>query len=102
MHGLTKVKAGAVELRAGPLMLVYESGSLRNISIGNCEIINHVYISLRDRSWVEVPCKILDQKIEIREDSFQISFNASNEQGEIRYRWQAEITGSSSGVIRYG
>jgi hypothetical protein len=101
IYGGNEYKTQAVKLRAGQLALFYESGSLRNISLGNITVISHVYPSLRNSNWVEIRTRILKQKIESREDSFRISFDALKELGAIRYLFKCEITGSSSSAINF-
>ena len=45
----------ARELHAGSLACLYVAGSIRHICAGETEIINRVYLALRDRNWGTVP-----------------------------------------------
>ena len=52
------------ELRAGPLSLVFESGDLRYIRLGDREVLRRVYVAVRDHNWDTIPIAISDLSIE--------------------------------------
>ena len=62
-------------LRAGKLTMIYENGSLRTISIGEFEMVRMIYAAVRGKAWLTAEPEITDEKIDIREDSFQIKYN---------------------------
>jgi hypothetical protein len=88
-------------LRAGPLALEYEGGDLRYIALGDREVLRRVYVAVRDRNWGTVPPRRGDERLEVRDDSFRITYHAEHIEGNIDFRWRAEILGEADGTIRY-
>jgi hypothetical protein len=88
-------------LRAGPLSLVFEAGDLRTIRLGEHEILRRVYVAIRDRAWGTVPAALSHLRVDDDGDSFQISFEAQNRQGDIDFLWQAVIRGDRRGRITF-
>ncbi len=89
------------ELRAGPLSLIYEAGDLRYIRLGNHEILRRVYVAIRDQNWGTVPPVLFNTHTEIGSDSFNISYEVENKQGEIDFLWRGVISGDARGVITF-
>ncbi|MFC1976295.1 hypothetical protein ACFLXQ_07840 [Chloroflexota bacterium] len=88
-------------LRAGPLSLVYEAGDLRYIRLGNQEILRRVYVALRDRNWGTVMPVLSNVQMDIADDSFRITYDVENKQGDIDFFWQGTITGDAQGTITF-
>lgn len=86
-------------LRAGPLTLVYEAGDLRYVRLGDKEIVRRIYVAIRDRNWGTVPNVLSNVQLDVQADSFTISYEAVNQQGEIDFRWRGRITGDSQGTL---
>ena len=90
-----------IKLKAGPLEMVYSSGDLFHINLGETEILRRIYISCRGRYWVDVIPVISDVKMDIRPGSFHITFNAEYRQGDIDFVLKGEITGDERGLIKF-
>lgn len=88
-------------LRAGPLSLVYEDGDLRYIRLGEREILRRIYVAVRDRNWRTVLPRFSNVKKEISSDSFRITYDVANQQGEIDFFWRGTITGDKHGTIAF-
>jgi hypothetical protein len=89
------------ELRAGPLIMLFEDGGLRYIRLGDREILRRVYVAVRDQNWGTVPTTISNLRVEQVADSFEISYNAENKQGDIDFAWRGKITGDAEGKITF-
>ena len=76
-------------LRAGPLSLMYEAGDLRYIRLGNQEILRRVYVALRDRNWGTVLPVLFNVQMDIADDSFRITYDVENKQGDIDFFFAA-------------
>lgn len=63
-------------LRAGSLSLAYQSGNLRYIKLGDCEILRMIYPAVRDYNWGTLPFTIQDETIKTGQNSFEISYTA--------------------------
>jgi D-apionolactonase len=92
-----------LELRAGPLTLVFEPNTafLRHLRLGDHEVVRAIYAAVRDRNWGTVPPQITNLKPEIQKDSFALSFDVACRQEDVDYFWQGTIAGESSGRIVY-
>lgn len=88
-------------LRAGPLEMQYEDGSLRYLRLGNREVIRRIYIAVRDRNWGTVPAQVTVTNATIDAESFTFAYEARARRGDIDFCWRAEITGSARGAVSF-
>jgi hypothetical protein len=98
-YGQDRPLPRVVPLRAGPLSLLLEDGDLRYIKYGDREIIRRIYVAIRDRNWGTVPNTISNFSAEIHDDSFRITFDVTNRQGEIDFSWRGSLTGNADGLV---
>jgi len=88
-------------LRAGPLSLIYEAGSLRRIRFGDREVLRMIYVAVRDRNWDTVPAVLSNVRIERETDSLRITYDAAHQQGDIDFVWRGTITGDAQGTLTF-
>src|ERR1043165_4347741 len=102
-HGSDEPLIKPLELRAGPLTLLFApgAGSLRHIRLGDHEVLRAIYAPVRDKNWGTIPPTLSGLKSEIRADSFRILFDVICRQGEIEFSWRGEVTGGATGQIRW-
>ena len=100
-YGVDEPLPEQVPLRAGPLSLIYEDGDLRYIRVNDREILRRVYVAIRDRNWGTVLPRLSNVKMEIARESFRISYDVENKQGEIDFFWKGTIVGDEGGNIRF-
>src|ERR1051325_2741428 len=74
-----------IELRAGPVSLLFEDGSIRYLRLGEREILRRIYAAVRDQEWRTVPGRIRDLRIERAEDSFRINFVSEHSGWGVHY-----------------
>jgi hypothetical protein len=88
-------------LHAGPLDLVLGDGELRHIRVADREILQRIYVAVRDRNWGTVPGRL--ENLDVRENAgtFEVSFDSIHQQGDIDYRWRGHITGAPDGTVRF-
>ena len=70
----------------GPLSVVFESGDLRYVRLGDREVVRRIYVAVRDRNWGTVPARLADVTIEERPDRFLIRYVAEHAEGPDRFR----------------
>lgn len=90
-----------IELRAGPLSLIYEAGDLRYIRLNDQEIVRRIYVAVRDRNWGTVPPVRSNEQMDIGNDSFRITYDVTHKQGAIDFFWQGTISGDQEGTITF-
>jgi hypothetical protein len=100
-YGVDRPLPKLTSLRAGPLSLEFEEGSLRFVRLGEREILRGVYFALRDRNWDTIPVKLSNITHEIATDSFRVCYQAENQQRDIDFAWAGTITGSSNGTVTF-
>lgn len=83
-----------MHLRAGDLSMVYESGFLRYIKLGDYEVLRMIYFALRDHNWDTMPGEIVDEKLDIQERSFSISYTWKSTSADFPFFWNVEIKGT--------
>lgn len=87
-------------LKAGKLTFQYENGTIRYIRLGNYEIIRNIYFSLRDQNWGTIPYRIENFTPNIKNDSFELSFEAIHFiNKEDIFSWNVIIKGESDNSI---
>jgi len=98
-YGTTDPLPERRELRAGPLSLIYEAGDLRSIKLGDREILRRVYVAIRDHNWGTTPATLSNVCIEAGADSFRITYDVENRDGDVDFFWQGTISGDEKGTI---
>lgn len=101
LYGSNNTLPQQVPLRAGALTALFENGTLRHIKLGNTIILHQIYAALRDQDWGTITGELENLSIDVRDDSFDISFTSHHQQDHIDFEWTATITGNSSGTIRF-
>ena len=81
--------------------MVFHNGDLRKIRYRGREVLQRVYVAVRDRDWGTVANAISDLEIQEHDDSFEIRYTAENRDQDVHFRWKAVISGSSSGEIAW-
>jgi D-apionolactonase len=87
------------ELRAGSLSMIYETGNLRHIKIGQTEILRMIYSALRDKDWLTILPSISEEKTDIKPDSFNIVYSAKYVSGNIAFSARYTIEGGNNRLI---
>ena len=99
--GVLLPPTGPIHLRAGPLALRFVGGELRGLRLGAREVIQRIYVAIRDENWGTVPATLSNMQIEQAEHSFRISFDAAHQHAPIDFAWRGEISGAADGTVRF-
>lgn len=88
--------------KAGPVELDYENGDIRQVRVGDTEIIRRVYMAVRDHVWDTADCHILEENISETGESFEISYSARySYNGTEVYEAAVTVSGNTDGTIAY-
>lgn len=88
------------KLRAGSLTCLYEHGNLRRIESGNAELIRMIYSAVRDENWTTLPYDIEEERVEVDEHGFAISYTATyKHHNETVYRAVFSLEGRQDNTI---
>ena len=98
-HGDQNTNAGEIQLRAGDLSMIFESGSLRYISAGENELIRMIYAAVRDKDWMTINPLIEDEKIRKNKRSFTITFRCLYQSGTMAFSADYTIEGKQDNTV---
>ncbi|MEA2609272.1 MAG: D-apionolactonase, partial [Chloroflexota bacterium] len=90
-----------VELRAGPVTALLDGPDLRHVQAGGVELVQRVYVAVRDAPWNTIPATFDEWHRNISPDRFRITFRAHHRYEAIAFDWDGIIEGSPDGVIHY-
>ncbi|MEO6206425.1 MAG: hypothetical protein ABIP77_00560, partial [Candidatus Limnocylindrales bacterium] len=88
-------------LRAGPVEALLDGADLRHVSIDGTELVQRVYVAVRDAPWNTIPATLSDWRHEIGPEAFVVTFKAVHRHDAIDFAWDGRIEGTADGVIRY-
>jgi D-apionolactonase len=102
-YGQAEPPAALIPLRAGPLTMLYDttSGFVRQIKLGEREILRGIYAAVRDRNWGTVPVTIREIARQVENQSFRVEFVSEHRQGDIHLVWCGTLRGAADGTLRY-
>ncbi len=101
LTGREQAHPAPLELRAGPLTALLDGPDLRHVRAGGVELVQRVYVAVRDAPWNTIPASFSDWQRDIGPDRFRITFRASHRYEGIAFDWDGSIEGGPDGVIRY-
>ncbi len=101
LTGRSRPAAPPRELRAGPVVVLLDGADLRHIRVGDVELVQRVYVAVRDAPWNTIPATSSDWQIDAGADRFTARFRASHRHDAIAFDWDGLIEGTPDGVVRY-
>ncbi len=102
-QGSDKAPPRRMELRAGPLAMVFEpeKGFLRYVRLGEREVLRGIYAAVRDHNWGTIEPELSNLHQESSADSFRITFEMTCAAGEVDFVWKGSLTGQPDGTVEY-
>ncbi|MCI0633341.1 MAG: hypothetical protein L0206_05400 [Actinobacteria bacterium] len=88
-------------LSAGPVQVELDGCDLWAITIDGLEIVDRVYLGVRDPLWSTLAGEILDLDVAENDHGFRVRFTVRHRARDIDLRWHGEIDGGADGTIRY-
>ncbi len=93
LTGREQAHPAPLELRAGPLTALLDGPDLRHVRAGGVELVQRVYVAVRDAPWNTIPASFSDWQRDIGPDRFRITFRASHRYEGIAFDWDGSIEG---------
>jgi hypothetical protein len=100
-YGRNIAPADRPVLHAGPVTAILDGVDLRHVAVGDVELVQRVYVAVRDAPWNTIPATISDLAIDARADRFEVRFRAAHRHGDIAFVWRGLIRGAPDGTITY-
>jgi hypothetical protein len=88
-------------LRAGPLTALLDGPDLRHVRLDGVELVQRVYIAVRDAPWNTIPAEYTEWQRDVGADRFSIWFRARHRHEDIDVDWVGHIQGTPDGRITY-
>jgi len=90
-------------LKAGPLSVAFDpvTAALRHIRLGSHEIVQEIYVAVRDHIWETVAPHVSGLRVEAEEDGFRLTFDVLCQAEEIKFAWRGEISGDALGTVHF-
>jgi hypothetical protein len=89
-------------LHAGPIELLYEDGFIRYLKANDVEVLRMIYFALRDENWTTFKPWIENEKLDIKQDSFQIQYQCLNKKDDRTIlSWDVFIEGKDNGTVTF-
>lgn len=93
--------AESILLKAGPLKCLYEAGYLRYLKIADTEWVRMIYPAVRDHNWGTVAPRISNERVDHKNDHFEIHYDCRYQEGEIDFQAHFHIHGDKEGNIEF-
>lgn len=92
-----------IEFSAGPVKGIFDPniGFLRQVRLGDHELIRGIYMAVRDNRWKTLPIDLEIIHSDIGIDTFEIQFSCINKMNDAEFHWTGTISGDEMGTIRY-
>ena len=101
LFGTEEPVAPAKILRAGPLTVELENGTLRYIRYLGVEVLRGISFLARDRNWATYGAAIADLQVGQGPDNFTVRYGATCKDAEQALRYRATISGGADGTLRF-
>jgi hypothetical protein len=88
-------------LRAGPLTVELEGGTVRYVRYGGIEAVRGIDYLVRDGSWATPTARLSDLTVEEEAGQFLVRYVGTIDEAGIGYRYRATIEGSERAGLRF-
>lgn len=78
-----------------------DGADLRHVRIGDTELVQRVYMAVRDAQWNTIPAACSNWQVDVGPDRFHVAFDARHAHETIEFSWRGVIDGAPDGTIRY-
>lgn len=89
----------ATVLHAGPVSALLEGPDLRLVTSGGVELVQRIYVGVRDVPWNTIPAELRDLEVDQDGDGFQVRFVARHRQADMDLEWIGTYSGTADGTI---
>jgi hypothetical protein len=90
------------QYRAGPLSFDLDGVDVRHVLIDGVEVVNRIYVGVRDTDWNTLPPRVTDLDARrLQDGSVSITFQAGHQGAGIDFRWRGEIRVPGDGTLTY-
>ena len=102
MSGLFSSRAAAPRTRtlhAGPLALELSGPDVRNVSVGGVEVIQRIFVAVRDAAWATAPNRVTRTSVRQDRGRFFVELDVECGMGSVDVPWSARLQGTENGRV---
>jgi hypothetical protein len=99
LRGSSEAPPAGLPLHAGDVHAELVGPDLRTVTLAGRELVQRVYVAIRDEGWGTVPGTLSDVQVVQDDDGFRVSFTSRHRQGALDFEWQGRYTGTADGTI---
>lgn len=101
LRGTAEPPPEQLELRAGPLSLLFEPDlvSVRSLRLGGREVLRGIYLAVRDHNWDTIPLRVVRRTLQASEQAFHAELQVECRGGEVDFPLTAIFTGTAAGTL---
>lgn len=100
LTGKKKPEPEYIELKAGPLQMLYHQGLIRYVRNGETEIIRMIYSAVRDSNWNTIEPQILEETLDTGNDYFNLELKCAYRFGDINFLATYLYNGRPDGTLQ--
>jgi len=78
-----------------------DGATLRHVRIGSIELVEQLYVAVRDEVWNTIPARTIASRIRRRDGQFRVVIETEYHYRAIRFRSKTKITGDPDGRLIY-
>ncbi len=101
LYGTDAPPAETRTLRAGPLSIELEGGTVRYVRHGGVEVIRGIDYLVRDTSWATPAARLSELTVEESAGRFVVRYVGTIDDATIKFRYRATIEGSQATGLRF-
>jgi D-apionolactonase len=88
-------------IQCGPVQFDLDGVDVARVRSGDTELVNRLYMSVRDRNWDTVLPVFSDLRVKTMRKGVVVTFNARNQAGPIDFGWTGSIAATVDGRLTY-
>jgi len=88
-------------ITAGGLAAVFRAGDLFDVRWNGVEVVQRLYVAVRDEGWNTIPPELTDVAATADGDIATVAFTAEHRHGAIHFRWHGAIRFEASGRLEF-
>lgn len=92
---------GPLPLRAGPLTALYSNGDIRDVRLGETEVLRRIYPVFQDLNWTARPWLIDNERIDVGKEYFEIAYDLRGTFDAAPLSGSVAISGNAEGAIAF-
>lgn len=86
----------------GNFQFEYDNGDLFRVFWQGTQVIQKIYMAVRDEAWNTIPAKVTNVQYNMNEEFASVSFEARNSLNDIELEWKGEIRATSQNKLVFG